>query len=36
MPVVVCRLEDGESILCESGAMSWMSLNLDRVTDRKR
>ncbi len=32
MPVVVCRLEDGESVLCESGAMSWMSPNMEMQT----
>ena len=32
MPVVICRLEDGESVLCESGAMSWMSPNLEMQT----
>ncbi len=24
MPVAICALEDGESMICESGAMSWM------------
>ena len=28
MPVVICQLDSGESILSESGAMSWMSPNL--------
>ena len=32
MPVVICRLEDGESMICESGAMSWMSPNLEMET----
>ena len=32
MPVVICRLEDGESVICESGAMSWMSPNLEMET----
>ena len=32
MPVVICRLEDGESVICESGAMSWMSPNLEMQT----
>ncbi|MBQ9008107.1 MAG: TIGR00266 family protein [Clostridia bacterium] len=32
MPVVICHLENGESVLCESGAMSWMSPNLDMET----
>ena len=28
MPVVICQLDSGESILSESGAMGWMSPNL--------
>lgn len=32
MPVVICHLEDGESVICESGAMSWMSPNLEMQT----
>ncbi len=28
MPVAVCRLEAGETLICESGAMCWMSPNL--------
>ena len=32
MPVVVCRLENGESMICESGAMSWMSPNMEMQT----
>lgn len=32
MPVVVCHLEGGESVICESGAMSWMSPNLEMET----
>ena len=32
MPVVICQLEDGESVICESGAMSWMSPNLEMET----
>ncbi len=32
MPVVVCALEDGESIFCEAGAMSWMSPNIQMET----
>ena len=23
MPVVICSLDDGESMICEAGAMSW-------------
>ena len=32
MPVVICALEDGESIVCEAGAMSWMSPNMKMET----
>lgn len=32
MPVVICHLENGESVICESGAMSWMSPNLEMQT----
>ena len=32
MPVVVCQLESGESLKCESGAMSWMSPNKQMET----
>ena len=32
MPVVVCQLESGESLKCESGAMSWMSPNMQMET----
>jgi uncharacterized protein (TIGR00266 family) len=32
MPVVVCKLEDGESLTCQSGAMSWMSPNMEMET----
>ena len=32
MPVVICSLENGESINCESGAMSWMSPNMQMET----
>ena len=32
MPVVVCEMDQGESILCESGAMSWMSPNMQMQT----
>ena len=35
MPVVVCALEDGESVVCEAGAMSWMSPNLQMETKAK-
>ena len=32
MPVVLCALEDGESMICEAGAMSWMSANMQMET----
>ena len=35
MPIVVCALEDGESIVCEAGAMSWMSPNMQMETKAK-
>lgn len=32
LPVVECTLEAGESIVCESGAMSWMTGNMKMET----
>lgn len=32
MPVVICNLEDGESVICESGAMSWKTPNMEMQT----
>ena len=32
MPVVICNLEAGESLISESGAMSWMTPNMDMQT----
>ena len=32
MPVVICALDDGESMICEAGAMSWMSPNMAMET----
>lgn len=32
MPVVVCHLENGESMVTERGSMCWMSPNLDMQT----
>ena len=32
MPVVICQLEGGESVICESGAMSWMTPNMEMET----
>lgn len=32
LPVVVCELEANETVICESGAMSWMSPNMKMET----
>jgi uncharacterized protein (TIGR00266 family) len=32
LPVVICRLEDGESMITERGSMSWMSPNMKMET----
>ncbi len=32
MPVVICALDAGESIVCEAGAMSWMTPNMEMET----
>ena len=32
MPVVVCRLQSGETLNCEAGAMSWMTPNMQMET----
>ena len=32
MPVVICEVENGETMICESGAMSWMSPNMHMET----
>lgn len=32
MPVVICQLSSGETMMCESGAMSWMSPNMQMET----
>ena len=32
MPVVICTLDEGETMLCEAGAMSWMSPNMEMET----
>ena len=32
MPVVICNVDPGESLICESGAMSWMSPNMQMDT----
>lgn len=35
LPVVVCTLEDGETIVSEAGAMGWMSDNIEMDTNMK-
>lgn len=32
MPVVICTLDAGETMVCEAGAMSWMSPNMEMET----
>ena len=32
LPVVICHLEDGEQMITEGGAMSWMSPNMQMAT----
>lgn len=32
LPVVICNLENGESIVTENGGMSWMSPNMEMKT----
>ena len=32
MPVVECTLQSGEKMVCEGGAMSWMSANMEMQT----
>lgn len=32
LPLVECFLEEGESVVCENGAMSWMSPNMQMQT----
>ncbi len=32
MPVVICNVDPGETLICESGAMSWMSPNMQMDT----
>lgn len=33
LPVVICELENGESLISESGSMSWMSPNMEMKTN---
>ena len=33
LPAVLCRLEKGEAILCEKGAMSWMDDGIEMQTE---
>ena len=32
LPVVICAVENGESVICEAGAMSWMTPNMSMET----
>ena len=32
MPVVICNVDPGETLICESGAMSWMTPNMSMQT----
>ncbi len=32
MPAAICEVENGETLICESGAMSWMSPNMQMET----
>ena len=32
MPVAICQVEAGETLICEAGAMSWMSPNMEMQT----
>ena len=32
LPVVICHLESGESMITESGGMAWMSPNMNMET----
>ena len=32
LPVVVCKLEEGEKMITERGSMSWMSPNMKMET----
>ena len=32
LPVIICTLEDGETMITEKGAMSWMSPNMQMET----
>lgn len=32
LPVLICKMSDGESIMCQKGAMSWMTPNMEMAT----
>ena len=36
MPVVICEVDAGETVVCESGSMSWMTPNMEMQTSEKR
>lgn len=33
LPAVICHLEAGEQMICESGAMSWMDDEIEMSTE---
>ena len=33
LPAVICHLEAGEQMICESGAMSWMDDEIEMATE---
>ena len=33
MPVVICEVDSGETMICESGSMSWMTPNMKMSTE---
>ena len=33
MPVVICEVDAGETVVCESGSMSWMTPNMEMRTE---
>ena len=35
MPVVICDVESGESMITEKGSMCWMSPNMEMKTSSK-
>ena len=33
-PVVICRLDAGEEVICQAGAMTWMDSSIKMKTER--